>query len=57
VHKIGMDDLKAINDYIGSKKFLFGDKPCNEDASIFGMICQIVHHDKGPLNEFITSKT
>ena len=27
--QIGRDDLKAINDYIGNKKFLFGDQVCD----------------------------
>ena len=51
--QIGRDDLKAINDYIGNKKFLFGDQVCDVDASLFGMICQFVYHDKGPMNAYL----
>lgn len=56
VYQIGRDDMKAINDFIGEKKFLMGEKVCNEDASLFGGLCQIMYHDKGPLNEFLMSK-
>ncbi|XP_076090978.1 failed axon connections homolog [Mytilus galloprovincialis] len=31
-------DLKALSDFIGNKKFLLGDKPCQADCSVFGMI-------------------
>ena len=56
VVQIGKEDLKAINDYIGDKKYLFGDQVCDTDATLFGMICQFVYHDKGPINYFIASK-
>ena len=48
-------DLKALDSFIGNKTFLMGDKPCNEDASIFGNISQGVYNAKGPLNDFIMS--
>ena len=32
-----------------------GDRVCNEDASIFGILCQIIYNDQGPLNNFIIS--
>lgn len=55
--EIGRDDMRAISNFIGEKKFLLGDQVCNEDASIFGILCQIMYHDKSPLNEFLMSKT
>lgn len=55
VVEIGKDDLKSINDFIGNKKFLMGDKPCNTDAAVFGMVAQFIYHDNGDLNKFVTS--
>lgn len=54
--KIGKDDLKSINDYIGNKKYLFGEQICDVDATIFGFMCQFLFHDRGPLNKFLMSK-
>ncbi|XP_052094046.1 failed axon connections homolog isoform X2 [Mytilus californianus] len=31
-------DLKAVSDFLGNKKFLLGDKPCQADCSVFGLI-------------------
>ncbi|XP_071156569.1 failed axon connections homolog [Mytilus edulis] len=31
-------DLKALSDFLGNKKFLLGDKPCQADCSVFGII-------------------
>jgi hypothetical protein len=55
VYQIGMDDMQAINTFIGNKKFLMGDKPCNEDASMFGILCQSKFNDRGRLNEYLKS--
>ena len=49
-----MNDLNALNDFIGNKKFLLGDKACDADASIFGMMSQIICHDRGFLNKHVT---
>jgi hypothetical protein len=56
VVQIGKDDLKALNDYIDNKKYFMGDQATDIDACIFGMICQFIYHDKGPLNIYIKSK-
>lgn len=48
-------DLKSINDIIDTNKFLLGDKPCDVDASVFGMMCQFMYHVFGPLNDYIKS--
>ena len=52
---MGRADLKALEDFIAHKKFLFGDAACNEDAAVFSFLVQIIYHDKGPFNEFLTS--
>jgi hypothetical protein len=56
VYEIAIEDTRAIEVFLGGKKFLMGDKPCNEDASIFGIIVQAINHDRGPINRFIMSK-
>uniref|UniRef100_A0A0L8FH13 GST N-terminal domain-containing protein n=2 Tax=Octopus bimaculoides TaxID=37653 RepID=A0A0L8FH13_OCTBM len=38
VEHIAMEDLKALSDFIGRKKFLMGVNPCETDCAIFGMI-------------------
>ena len=53
LYEIGKTDLKAIETFLGNKKYFFGDNPTVEDATIFSFTTQIVYHDSGPLNEFI----
>lgn len=55
MYEIGRKDLKALNDIIGEKKFLFGDDACDVDAATFGVLAQIVYHDRGPLNDYLIS--
>ena len=55
VFQIGRDDLKAIEDFLSSKRYLFGESPCTEDCMIFANTCQIALVDQGPLNKYITS--
>jgi hypothetical protein len=50
---IGKADLKALNDFFGSKKFLMGYKVCNEDASVFGVLAEIFYVDTTGLNKFL----
>lgn len=42
-----------MNDFLAGKKYLIGDKPCNEDASVFGQVAQIIYTNNGILNKFI----
>ena len=44
-----------MNDFLDGKKFLLGDRPCNEDSALFGMICQLIYHETGPFNQFVKS--
>ena len=55
MYEIGKTDLKSFNDIIGTNKFLFGDEVCDVDAALFGMLAQIMYHDRGPLNEYLMS--
>ena len=56
VLKIATEDLKALEDFISNKKYLFGDHPCVEDAVVFAWTCQFLYVDTGPLNKHFTSK-
>lgn len=47
---------KSLNDFLEGKKYLIGEKPCNEDAAVFGQICQIIYHERGPMYYYIKSK-
>jgi hypothetical protein len=57
VYQIGRDDMTAMENFLGSKKFLFGDRPCNEDSVVFSFVAMIVNVDVGPLNAHLTSKS
>ena len=47
--------LKALNDFLEDKKYLLGDRPCNEDASLFGIFAQFIYAYNGTLNKYILS--
>ena len=47
--------MRSLENFIANKKFLMGDQVCNEDASIFGHVAQLINHDRGPLNNFLMS--
>ena len=38
VNTMGMDDLQALSDFLGDKKYLMGDKPTEVDCSMFGLL-------------------
>ncbi|XP_071099367.1 failed axon connections homolog [Haliotis cracherodii] len=42
VTHIAVGDLKALSDFIGDKRFLLGDTPCQEDCAVFGILAQVV---------------
>ncbi|XP_076468610.1 failed axon connections homolog [Babylonia areolata] len=41
VQQIARKDLTALSNYLGKKKFLMGDKACEEDCAVFGQLSQI----------------
>jgi glutathione S-transferase len=49
-------DLDAINSFIGNKKYLLGDKVCDADAALFGMLAQTYFHDRGSSYDYLTCK-
>lgn len=40
VHHIFEKDVKAFSDFLGSKRFMLGDNPCQEDCAVFGQLSQ-----------------
>jgi glutathione S-transferase len=53
VYRIGQEDLSALENFIGSKKYLFGERACVEDAILFAFVSQVVYFDKGPFKTFL----
>lgn len=49
--------MKALNEFLAGKKYLLGDKPCNEDSSVFGIVAQMIFTECGTINKFITSNS
>lgn len=56
MYEIGKTDLEALETFMSGKKFLMGDKVCNEDASVFGHLCQGMYHSKGPMHDYLVGK-
>jgi glutathione S-transferase len=58
LHDIGLKDMEAFEIFMadGKKKFLMADKPCNEDASMFALLAQVVNHDRGPFNKYMKAE-
>ena len=42
IENMGRDDLRSISEYLGSKQYLFGDKPVETDCVLFGFMAQLV---------------
>ncbi|XP_048758676.1 failed axon connections homolog isoform X2 [Ostrea edulis] len=51
VHHVMHEDLKALSMFIGNKKFLFGDRVCQADSSVFGMLSQLYWQSYGGYGE------
>lgn len=56
IYVIGVTDLKAINDFIGEKRYFMGDKLSNIDATLFGYLTQLINHSDGKLSNYVKSK-
>ncbi|XP_067667471.1 failed axon connections homolog [Haliotis asinina] len=46
-------DLQSLSDFIGTKKFLMGDEPCETDCAVFGQLAQVYWHFMGTGHENI----
>jgi len=57
VMKIGEDDIKALGDFLGTKKYFMGDKASEVDCTIFGLLAEILYTSPTcPLTVFIKEK-
>lgn len=58
VERISRQDLQALNDHIGDKPYLMGDKPCEEDCAVFGMIAMMwLMRDSSFITKMVKGKT
>ncbi|GAU91680.1 hypothetical protein RvY_03890 [Ramazzottius varieornatus] len=54
VMKIGEDDIRAVGDFLGSKKFFMGDLSSEIDCTMFGLFAQLVYASQTcPLASFV----
>ena len=54
--EIGKSDLNSVENFLGTKAYFFGDKPCLGDAVIFALTTQVYYNDHGPLNRYLNGK-
>lgn len=48
VYLLGVHGIKAVADFLGDKKFLFGDKVSSYDATAYGFLYNIISCDLNP---------
>ncbi|XP_046551641.1 failed axon connections homolog [Haliotis rubra] len=44
-------ELQALSDFMGERKFLMGDEPCESDCAVFGQLSQLYWHFLGTGHE------
>lgn len=42
IHAFGAADLQSIASYLGDKEYFFGDTPTSIDATLYGILCNII---------------
>lgn len=42
IHEIARKSLQSFSDILGEKTFIFGDKPCSLDATLYGFLAQAI---------------
>ena len=47
IFEMGLKDLKAISNYLGSKPFFTGEKVSELDCAAFGMLAQFIWNSPG----------
>lgn len=53
VYDIGMQDIRAISDFLGDKSYLMGDQPTSLDATGYGTLVNLLRASVGsPLQEY-----
>ncbi|KAK3087452.1 hypothetical protein FSP39_006055 [Pinctada imbricata] len=56
VYQLLDEDLQALSDFLGDKKFIVGDNPCQEDCAIFGLLAELYWESFGDRTEQIFQK-
>ncbi|KAL8583415.1 hypothetical protein ACOMHN_057871 [Nucella lapillus] len=56
VRQIARKDLTALSDFMGSKKFLMGNKPCEQDCALFGMLSHLYWQMPSTINTIFTEE-
>ncbi|XP_061184650.1 failed axon connections homolog [Saccostrea echinata] len=51
VHHVMDEDLQALSKFLGKKKFLLGEKTCQADSAVFGMLAQMYFNGCGGYGE------
>jgi len=55
--KIGHDDIQALSDFLGSKKYFMGEEVSEVDCAIFGLLAEMLYTSPTcPLTTFIKEK-
>ena len=58
MYGISERDLLAVSEILGEKKFLFGEKPCLADASLFAFVAGCTWDmPESPIAEIVKSKS
>lgn len=42
IHRMGMADVKAVSDFLGTKPFLMGDEPTTGDAAVHALLANVL---------------
>ncbi len=42
ISRIGINDMRAVSDYLGNKPFLLGDRPTTADAAVYAYIANMI---------------
>lgn len=57
IYELANQDMKAISDFLEDKLFLMGDRPTQADATLYGMLMNVLHVPlPSPLKEFASRR-
>jgi glutathione S-transferase len=48
--------MRALENFLGNKKYFFGDRLSKIDTIIFAFMAQLIYYDQGQLNNYLTTK-
>jgi len=56
VEFVSIQDLRALSDILGDKRYLFGSEPCEVDCATFGVLAQVVWNMPGSAMERVVKE-